>query len=218
MRFVTISVGRGFQYSPLDDALKKRYITNLYNMIDRNYFKPFEFTVIADVDTPFHTLEPEQGMPTVWQKLSVFNPNRFQDGERICFLDLDVLVVGDLDSFLAVPDHSITMDGVKDEYNSSVMVFPAGSEQTTCLYDKFWEKPDFWIDTYTGPRRPRGGPRGGGDQRMIHENSTWNTPWVKEQHPWIQSDKVTAEAVLLFFHGHKKPHQVKNRMVAEHWR
>lgn len=141
------------------------YVANLRAMVDRHLREPCRFVCFTDAPVSVAGVEPipVERMPGFgwWSKLHLFRPDNGLKG-RVLYLDLDVLVVGDLapvvhvdSTFALLPDGGSTFqpkDGrrVVKRFNSSVMVFDAGSEDglwsafTPAVADRLWGDQD-WI-------------------------------------------------------------------------
>lgn len=139
-------------------AYTPEYVVRLRRMVARYLPEKFQFVCLTDdpgalpddVDVlaipPTHLAVPENGRG-YWAKVQLFNRANGFTG-RVLFLDLDVLVVGDLKPIVDAPtslalcdDPFAGVEGERDRYgrqvirafNSSVMAWDAG----TCdaLYD-----------------------------------------------------------------------------------
>lgn len=90
------------------DKYGPEYVNRLYNMVERNTTLPFKFicfTDNADGLLPEVSVRPLPDMPLPpdkergWRKLSLFRDDVGLEG-RVLFLDLDVVIVGNIDGFL----------------------------------------------------------------------------------------------------------------------
>lgn len=145
------------------------YVTRLHSMVARYLDREFRFVCLTDrggtlaelasifqsVDrgpTFSIAIEPFAGIPGWWSKLQLFNPRLFDVlGERVLYLDLDTLPIGDLaplvdfkmngtlSPFALVPPggnfQPMNYRTVR-RYNSSVMVFQP-SERLARLFTEF---------------------------------------------------------------------------------
>lgn len=80
----------------------REYVEKLYRAIYRNTSLPFDFVCFTDDSTPYdepicRRPLPHPGLSGWWNKLSLFKPGTFQQGERVVYLDLDTLISGDID-------------------------------------------------------------------------------------------------------------------------
>lgn len=150
------------------------YVTRLLSMVGRHIDRSFEFVCFTDRPTELpHAIRtlPAFAWPNLagwWTKLELFNPAH-RLGERILYLDLDTIVVGDLASIidfqdlrlddsdpnapsafaLAPPGGSFKPKGFKTvrRFNSSVMVWTPSVEMAK-LYTDF--EPRFATESYQG--------------------------------------------------------------------
>lgn len=131
------------RYSP-------KWVLRLREMVERNLSLPHRFVCLTDTDIPgVETIRLRKGWPGYWSKIELFGPN-LRDCNRVLYLDLDVLVTGNLDDVVQVsepiifcPPHPVLVDkpgaraprGVIFKYQTSCMVWspPAGRE----IYDAF---------------------------------------------------------------------------------
>lgn len=124
------------------------YVVKLRSMVRRNTSKDFNtvcltdgtFDLPPDIDT-IYTPAMSRGERGFWRKPLVFVDKEPCFSKRMLFLDLDVLVVGDLDPIIDYPvDFAIAADSAPDfqgiggkkvqkGYNSSVMVWDKGSRK-----------------------------------------------------------------------------------------
>ncbi len=119
---------RQYPYTPM-------WVEKLKAMVERHLGK-HRFVCLSDVkDLPCERLAPLHGLPGWWAKLELFDP-RYALGDRVLYLDLDSLVVGDLESIFEVAGEfalAPSLDVVNGQgklaikkYNSSVMVWTPG--------------------------------------------------------------------------------------------
>jgi hypothetical protein len=100
----------GTKYGP-------EYVNILYHMAKRNITLPFRFVCLTD--DPAGIEEGVETMPIpafedpppeyykscqAWRKLSLFDDPLFDIGGKILFLDLDVVIVGNIDCFFSFSD------------------------------------------------------------------------------------------------------------------
>ena len=96
------------------------YVNILNDMVRRNLPEGYPGTFTVFTDTPgeyepgIEVRElPVPGLQGWWNKLSLFQSNVFQDGERILYMDLDTLIAGRLD---AVADYQGEFAILRDFY------------------------------------------------------------------------------------------------------
>lgn len=88
-------------------------VNNLYRGVKRHLFRPFRFVCFTDdaagLDAAINTLPlPDLGLPagnsdTRWRKLALFQKHLGGLSGTALFLDLDLVIVGDLDPFFDLP-------------------------------------------------------------------------------------------------------------------
>lgn len=189
------------------DGQGVRYVNILNNMVRRNLppgtegrFVCYSDTLEGDYDTGVEVRLLPEGLDGWWNKLALFAPNVFPDGERVMFLDLDTCVVGGLDRLIEYDgDFAILSDIYHPTvYNSSIMLWKAG------VPAHIWE-------TYDKMGRPQ---FAGGDQAAIwrlHKNADI----LQEKFPgYFVSYKAHAQfsiphgARIVYFHGRPKPAEI----------
>lgn len=89
--------------------------------------------------------------PGWWAKLSLFDPDRFAPGERLLYLDLDSLVVGDLSEIASYDGDFAAIRSFigPDMAQSGVMAWTPG-EASSALWDRWTSDPDRWMREYRG--------------------------------------------------------------------
>ena len=122
------------------DKFPAEYVNRLYGMVSRNLSMPFRFVCftensdnirqeveiqpLPELDLPANA--PERG----WRKLTVFRENFGGLTGKTLFLDLDVVIVGNLDDFFTHPGEFLIAHDkkrpAKIEGNSSVFRFEIG--------------------------------------------------------------------------------------------
>lgn len=132
------------------------YVEKLYHMVFRKLDEPFQFMVLTDrlaaLDSIFSgelgafiggiPVTPPRGLKAWWTKLELFGPYvtgalQAAGARRVLYLDLDVLIVGDLRPMahwpaplvLCPPGGKFHPLGYRTvhRYNSSVMAFDVGA-------------------------------------------------------------------------------------------
>jgi hypothetical protein len=122
------------------------YVNRLYAMVRRHLSGPFRFVCLTD-DTsgirsevechpiPALALDVPAGAPDrAWKKLTTFTPNLYGLRGTALFLDVDVVIVGDLDVFFAEPGEFLIIRDYRRAWqarritgNSSVYRFEIGA-------------------------------------------------------------------------------------------
>lgn len=97
------------------------YVNRLYSMVSRNLTLPFKMVCLTDDDTgispevdcyPIPELNLPDGPERGWKKLTTFKPDLYGLKGTALFLDIDIVIVGNIDSFFT---H-------KAKYDDSVMI------------------------------------------------------------------------------------------------
>jgi alpha-N-acetylglucosamine transferase len=126
--------GNESPYSPI-------WIERLQHMVEKNLSIPHRFVCLSNTEVPCERISLKQNWPGWWSKVELFRPNLFED--RVLYLDLDLLVLNDLESFVNYPSEFSIIhtssgkrgviprkDGLEiKKYNSSIMVFNVGVGQ-----------------------------------------------------------------------------------------
>lgn len=90
------------------------------------------FVCLSDVEVPCERIALTQGWPGWWSKIELFRAGLFKG--RVLFLDLDVLVTGDLWPLLNGSGFRICKDWWLAGFNSSVMAWDAGDTE---IFERF---------------------------------------------------------------------------------
>jgi hypothetical protein len=172
------------------------YVDRLRTRVGWNLTYPHSFRILTEKDIP-------EGITGWWAKLALFKPGMFDPGERIVYIDLDTVIVGNID-FLAEYDGEFA--ALKDFYehphmNSAIMAWEAGT------LDHIWQG-------WTRAGRPQWDKRG--DQRFIEAMQPERDQW-QDMHPGKivsykgdvrKTGKVPEAASIICFHGAPRPHEV----------
>lgn len=152
-------------------------------MVDRHLRQPHRFVLATD------TPDIDVGMPTVplpaellalghrWCKLLLFAPEAYDMfGERLLYLDLDMVVAGDLDPLVTSDEFRIVRQTVAApgmHYNSSLMLLTTGARkdvwskfqphmaEALCRASGYNCSDQFWIAQVLGKDEPTWGPDDG---------------------------------------------------------
>ncbi len=204
------------------------YVNKLYSMVSRYLTIDHEFYCITDDRNELNAkikiidlkLDPEitNGW---WYKLEVFNPE-FPLHGTILFLDLDLVIFGDMNKFFDYNKGSFCiiekfMAHNKAGVNSSCFRFESGSQVQ--LYETFSQHKRRKMQIYAGDQDLIGFEASG----LKHWPKNWclsyklhmvgNDPYNTEAQP-----KTYPESSIAVFHGLPNPHQVENAWCKEHWR
>lgn len=214
-----------------------RYVNSLFAGCTRNLTVPFRFICFTDEQKGLAAnIEPKSvptGLVGWYNKIALFRSDAFPRGERVVYLDLDSVVVGNID-FLARYDGKFATLESPWGYggiNSSVMAWKAGD------YDFVWDR---WASAGFPPTE-------GGDQSWIVERvpdavrlqhlfpgrllsfklecgkdrtiprTSWQTRWRVFKRKYI-SAALPASASVVYFHGQPKPDNCRIRWVRKAWR
>ena len=142
----------GVKYGP-------EYVNKLFNMVKRNTTVPFNFVCYTDnpdglldkIDArPLPEMSFKDGKERGWRKLSLFRKDIDLSG-RVLFLDLDVVVVGNIDEYFTMGGDVILTKHWKPSKKqgigqTSVYRFEAGAHPE--LYEYFMEHEDEVRRTY----------------------------------------------------------------------
>jgi len=101
------------------------HVARLQAAVARNCTVPHRFVALSDVDVPCERVTFAHDWPTWWSKIELFRPGVADPDGLNVYIDLDVLIVGNLDAFVSYP-HRFSM--MRDEWypkrvNSSVMAW-----------------------------------------------------------------------------------------------
>jgi hypothetical protein len=195
------------------------YVNNLHDMVLRNMppQTPFRFICFTDnaegLDAGIDVRPlPESGLEGWWNKLALFKPDVFPDGERVIYFDLDTLIIGALDPVL---QYSGEFAALRDFYRpdglgSGVMMWEAG-HYVSAIWES-WE-----ID-----KRPL---LDGGDQTAIEKYIGLAADRLQDVLPnKFVSYKVDClpyppqDAAVVCFHGEPRPHNCTQKWVADVWK
>jgi hypothetical protein len=210
------------------------YVNRLHNMVSRNvHSTPYEFVCFTERELPksgFNKGIRFAPLPTTytgwWHKMGLYKaklPGVYT--EKILYIDLDVVVAGELDTLMAYesdfatakdwPTGSVQKDSVKDKQgNTSVVLLKVGSQAK--MWDRFSKDPAGEIKAYIGNRM------GDGDQEWINKAYPECMDLLPEK--FVQSYKLhklqavpPSDCAIVMFHGTPKPHECGG-WVKEFWR
>jgi hypothetical protein len=196
------------------------YVNNLYSMVQRNLTIPHRFVCFTDNDEGFLPAVESFPLPTAdlmgggrygsWNKMALFAPQLADLAGPTLFLDLDLLVVGNIDSLFEYRpgDFCIIHDwSRRQEGNSSVFRFEVGKHAD--LLDNFLAHADEVRRSYRS------------DQCFLSERLIqagllhyWPDSWCcsfkrhclpKWPIQWFTTAKLSPAAKVIVFHGKPKP-------------
>lgn len=206
------------------DKYGVEYVLRLYDAVAANLDMEYEFVCFTD-HPPQDWFQPREGainyeiqydgFPHWWAKLEMFNYRNWEPQDRILYLDLDVVVTGDLRDFF-MADHHFTMIanfGVNYQhakYNSSVMVWN-GQGPAAKVYDDFKNNdPDRIMKALHG------------DQCFIWRSRvddirTWPKGMCVSYKYDVRRTGLDNGTRIVVFHGDPKPDVVKDQFVIDNW-
>lgn len=122
----------------------ERDVTRLHEAVHRNLAEPYRFVCLTDRPAlgGVHCIPLRQDWPGWWSKLALFSPSTFEDNDRVLYLDLDTLILGDLSPLTAFAGKGpngrliVLRDFYRPlHYGSGVMAFRGG--QLVGIYERF---------------------------------------------------------------------------------
>lgn len=133
---------RGRTYSPL-------WVQRLRNMVAR-HLSGHRFVCLSNVEIEgVETIPLQDSLPGWWSKLELFRPGLFPGSSRVLYIDLDVVIVGELEPLFEHPGALVAMRAphrgktsyegekrVTKGLNSGTLAWTPG-EQTEALYTAF---------------------------------------------------------------------------------
>ena len=209
------------------------YVTNLYNMVQRNLTIPHRFICFTD-NTIIHKRKEFQNTNIEFRKfkrhdfegwfnkLQLFSPQSELEGDTL-YMDLDVVIMKNIDEMATIGE-SKNFVGMNDFnpssglFNSSVMRF--NNKYHHVIWDKYIAN--------------RGNYQMPGDQDIIsaiiksHKDTlsfpdTWTQSykWFNREGTRFHKSKWTFEkdpnAKVCIFHGHPNPHDSDQEWVKNLW-
>jgi len=176
------------------------HVYALYRNLTRSFTVPFELHALADVPVTcdvYHGLEND--WPGWWSKMELFRPGLFDDGDRVVYMDLDTVLVGNVDWLF--------------DFNGSFVVLKAFQRNrwaTSLPWDRFTVNPRVCMAMY----------RGGGDQRFLMKQMEGNIEcafWQDlfpdrvvsyKRHVLLMEDMQPSQDSVVCFHGNPRPWDV----------
>ena len=137
------------------DKYPAEYVNRLYHMVQQNCSFPFDFYCLTEnpenLDSSIKVFELENTSLTGWwYKLSLFKKDFYGLDGNIIYLDLDIVIVGNID-FLCREngDFIIIKNWSKNRmWNSSVMRFKAGKYHH--IWDEFLKQKEYVLNNFNG--------------------------------------------------------------------
>ena len=205
---VTIYTGWGGEVYTAD------YVNRLYRSCVRNMSRPFDFVLLAGpsvtpVDENIKVIET--GLPYWWAGMVFWKLS----GVRL-FIDLDVVIVGNMEPLFVEGDHVCSRDlPGREDANPGVTLIRGDAGQ--------------WVwDEYERCGKPVWDPFDHTDhsfcymaaQGILNEKRGYTLyPYetVVSYKIWARENGVPKGCVGVHFHGRPKPHEVKEAWVKEAW-
>jgi hypothetical protein len=193
-----------------------QYVNILFDSVRRNLAEGYEARFIcftddaAGLDPRIETKPlPVPGLNGWWNKLALFKPGVFEDGDRVLYLDLDTVITGRLDEIAAYDgDFAILRDVYRPNgFQSSVMAWRIGFENN--IWQSFADMGFPQIQ--------------GGDQAWI-EASYRGADILQDKFPNLfvsykaSGGAIPDKASVVFFHGLPRPHEVTIGWVPQVWK
>ncbi len=207
------------------------YVNKLHSMVERHLSLPHRFVCLTEDET---NINPQvECLPLLsdnltgwWNKLSIFQEEVHDLKGPTVFLDLDVVITGNID-FLFTEQEDETFRGVEDfiwpnrEFNTSVFRFNIGSHPS--VYRRFTRELTLRSD---GNYYNRGNTAFVGDQPWIthcifpnggHTKHAYQPGQIVSYKRRVMHGGLSPEIKIVVFHGEPNPDQVDDRWIHEHW-
>ncbi len=184
------------------------YVRILRDGVAKHLTIPHRFVCLSDVDVPCERIPLKHGWRGWWSKLEMFRPGVITG--KTLYLDLDTIITGTLDPVATIP-YEFAMLNIREKDtmvgNSGAMWF---SRPQPHVYERFVEKPDYWIDYHLKNAHNRYM----GDQAFVSDSFD-EIPKLHHALPgFFKSYKydrcearVPAGCSVVCFGGHPRPHE-----------
>ena len=214
MSLTIVCMKWGTKYDP-------SYVNKLYSMVERNLSSSFRFVCFTDDPTGIKECVETYELPPIaipsgspergWRKLTVLGKTKAKLEGRCLFLDLDVIIVGNLDEICATKSSfSLAFDEKKKKSkigNSSVFVFDAMTHSS--VLDNFNQNAEKIIKNYRNEQAYLSALM---DKKGVL--SFFPTEWCPSfkyhcvpQFPlnFLFSPKIPVNSKIILFHGNPEP-------------
>ena len=184
------------------------WVHRLKRGIERHASAPPRFVCLSDVDVPgVEVLPLREGWPGWWSKIELFRPRLLT--EPTLYLDLDVVIVGDIAPLLSACDRFTMMHerGKPDYFNSSAMAWEGDMGH---VFEAFRRDPAGHMERFR--RHPRIGDQAFISDLLVREGRAPRTFRRVLGYDAIVSYKrdrcesgPPPRACIVNFHGRPKP-------------
>lgn len=218
-----------FLWSDQDRAAQRGYafgehhVATLRSMLSRHLSLPHELVCVTDrtlaLDVRTVPLDPTLAIAgTTYAKLQLFRPDAAVVlGERLLYVDLDVVIVDDLTPIVDRREDVVLWRNPHEDA-------PRGTRwQTSMILMTAGARPEVW--TWFDPEMTPGamGRRWGGhDQAWISQVLSEEARWTEADGVVVAARQLQPGARIVFFPGRQDPSQAKTQArcpwIAEHWR
>lgn len=203
------------------DKFSAKYVNRLYGMVSRNLFIKFRFICFTDNSKDIREEVEIQDLPELklkpgspergWRKLTVFKEGFGGLSGTTLFLDLDIVIVGNLDKFFTHPGEFIIAHDKKNpkkiEGNSSVFRFEIGKYPAILEYfEKNYELVKSTVrheQAYLSD-----------EIHKLGKLNYWPDEWVPSFkyrccpswfRSWFEAPSIPINAIIILFHGLPNP-------------
>jgi len=188
------------------------HVQALRRNLERCLTTPFEFHILSDIIVPdrFHH-ELKHNWPGWWSKLELFRPGLFNDDDRVIYMDLDTVLVGNVDWLFDFKGPFVTLRGFRrDRWASGLMAWQG--QPPSLPYMEFKKEPI---------------AVNGGDQRFLMDVLKGKTPhsyWQDQfpgrivsykRHVLLTEGNQPPENSVVCFHGKPRPWDAGEQWVQE---
>jgi hypothetical protein len=212
--FIVVCVCYGTKYP-------NSYVHRLRNAVAKHLPIDHEFVCLSDREI--------EGIKTIplpqldkraegwWQKINLFHPGLFPDGARMLYLDLDVVITGDL-SILAMQWKAEPLAMIYNfgpnrghcAHNSSVMLWTSNDERVHPIWLEYQRNAPTIMKALHG------------DQcwiwRVLRDNvANFPRDYIASYKYDVRGKAVDLQTRVVVFHGNPKPDQCREPWVRDNW-
>lgn len=207
------------------------YVNRLYNMVSRNITPPFRFVCFTDDAAGIDPRVEILPCPTIqapapynnwgWRKLNLWGEKVGDLTGEFLFLDLDIVLVGNIDAFFTYGSDYLVMRNWSTPQrrigNTSVFRLRVGSHPYVLQH--FLEQPEAMIAKYRNSQTYV--------SNEIRQMTFWPDPWIRsfKDHclrplplrPFVQP-RLIPDAKIIAFTGNPRPHEAAaGRWPVKRW-